>query len=82
MLSVFPQLHTRHLPIWGAHILVSYFLPFHTVHGVLVARTLEWFAIPSSSGPRFVRTLQSISHRFIELHKPLHYDKAVIHEYV
>ena len=32
------------------------FLPFHTVHGVLKARILEWFAIPSSSGPRFVRT--------------------------
>ena len=24
------------------------FLPFHTVHGVLKARILEWFAIPSS----------------------------------
>ena len=32
------------------------FLPFHTVHGVLPARILEWFAIPSSSGPHFVRT--------------------------
>ena len=26
------------------------FLSFHTVHGVLVARILEWFAIPSSRG--------------------------------
>ena len=33
------------------------FLPFHTVHGVLSVRILERFAIPSSSGPRFVRTL-------------------------
>jgi len=33
------------------------FLPFHTVHGVLMARILEWFVIPSSSGPHFVRTL-------------------------
>ena len=33
------------------------FLPFYTVHGVLVARILEWFAIPSSSRPHFVRTL-------------------------
>ena len=33
------------------------FLPFHTVHGVLKARTLKWFAIPFSSGPCFVRTL-------------------------
>lgn len=24
------------------------FLPFHAVHGVLKARTVEWFAIPSS----------------------------------
>ena len=27
------------------------FLPFHTVHGVLKARTLKWFTIPFSSGP-------------------------------
>ena len=26
-------------------------LPFHTVHGVLRARILKWFAIPFSSGP-------------------------------
>ena len=31
------------------------FLPFHNVHGVLKARILEWFAIPFSSGPHFVR---------------------------
>ena len=39
--------------IFQCHI----FLPFQTVHGVLEARILEWFAIPFSSGPRFVRTL-------------------------
>ena len=33
------------------------FLPFHTVHGVLKARLLKWFAIPFSRGPCFVRTL-------------------------
>ena len=33
------------------------FLPFHTVHGVLKARIVKWFAIPFSSGPCFVRTL-------------------------
>ena len=59
------------------------FLPFHTVHGVLKARILRWFAIPFSSGPHFVRTLQhdmsvlgglhSMGHSFIEL------DKAVVH---
>ena len=31
--------------------------PFFTVHEVLTASTLGWFAIPSSSGSRFVRTL-------------------------
>ena len=37
--------------IFQCHI----FLTFHTVHGVLKARILKWFAIPFSSGPRFVR---------------------------
>ena len=54
------------------------FLPFHTVHGVLKARTLKWFAIPFSSGPHFFRTLHhdlsilalhSMAHNFIELDK-------------
>ena len=59
------------------------FLLFHTVVlGVLKARILKWFAIPFSSGPRFVRTLhhdpswvalQGMAHSFIEL------DKAVVH---
>jgi len=35
----------------------SIFLPFHTVHEVLKARILKWFAISFSSGPCFVRTL-------------------------
>ena len=33
------------------------FLPFHTVRGALKARILEWFAIPSSTGPHSVRTV-------------------------
>ena len=33
-------------------------LSFHTVHGVLKARILKWFASPFSSGPHFFRTLQ------------------------
>ena len=33
------------------------FLPFCTIHGVLKARILKWFAIAFSSGPHFVRTL-------------------------
>ena len=65
------------------------FLSFYTVHGVLVARILEWFAIPCSSGPHFLRTLHyglswvalhSMAHSSTELRKPLHHDKAVIHE--
>ena len=56
----------------------SIILPFHTVHGVLKARILKWFAIPFSSGPRFVRTLHDpsiwvalhgMAHSFIELDK-------------
>ena len=31
--------------------------PFHTGHGALKARILKCFAVPFSSGPRFVRTL-------------------------
>ena len=41
--------------IFQCHI----FLPFHTVHGVLKARILKWFAIRFSSGPHFVRTLHN-----------------------
>ena len=37
---------------------------FHTVHGVLKARILKWFAIPFSSGPHSVR--------------PLHHDPPVL----
>ena len=33
------------------------FLPFHTVHEVLKAGKLKWFAVPFSSGLHFVRTL-------------------------
>ena len=57
-------------PLFSSSILGTYqpgefiflcpiFLPFHTVHGVLKARILKWFAIPFSSGPHSVRTLHS-----------------------
>ena len=56
------------------------FLSFHTVHGILQARMLKWFAIPFSNGPCFVGTvhhdssvLTSMAHIFIDL------DKAVTH---
>ena len=55
-----------------------------------MASTLGWFAIPSSSRPRFVRTLHydclswvalhGVAHSFTELHKSHRHDKAVIHE--
>ena len=41
----------------GVHLSCPIFLSCCTVHGVLKARILKWFAIPFSSGPRFVRTL-------------------------
>ena len=45
-------------PVVGAHLMVSYiFLSFHTVHGVLSGRKLEWVAISSSIGSCVVRTL-------------------------
>ena len=33
---------------------MSCLLPFHTLHGVLKARTLKWFALPFSRGSHFV----------------------------
>ena len=67
----------------GVHLSVSYLFAFPTVHEVLKARILKWFAIPFSSELHFVRTLHhylsvlvalhSMAHSFIEL------DKAVVH---
>ena len=62
---------------------VIFFLPFHTVHGVLKARILKWFAIPFSSGPRFVRSLLITRLSWVALHGMAHslieFDKAMIH---
>ena len=41
-------------------LVVIIFSPFHTVHAVLEAKILEWFAIPSPSGPHFIRTLRHV----------------------
>ena len=77
---------------WPGELIFQYhiFLPYHTVHGVLAAKVLEWVAIPSSSEPCFVRTLHydpfilsdlnDMAQNFPELCKPLCHDKAVIHE--
>ena len=62
------------------------FLPFH---GVLEARILDWFAIPSSSTPHFHQNsslwpvLGGPAWRGSQLHwvcDPLYHDKAVVHE--
>ena len=58
------QSHIGHLPTWGVPLSVYIILPFHTVHGILKARILKWFAIPFSSGPYSVR--------------PLHHDPPVL----
>ena len=65
--------------IFWCHI----FLPFCTVHGVFMARILEWFAFLSPVGhllsELFTMThpslgaLHGTAHRFTELHKPLHH---------
>ena len=55
-------------------------LPSHTVHGVLKARILKWFAIPFSSGPGFVRILHHDPSVFIGMvHSFTELGKAVIH---
>ena len=86
-----PQKHTGHLQTRGAHLSFHIFLSFHTVYGVLLARILEWFAISCSSGPSGStlhchpsswEALHGMAHSFIELHKPLCHDRAMIHEEV
>ena len=72
------------------HLPVSYLFAFSYCSGVLTASILQWFAISSPSRSCFVRTLtvtheswvalHGMAHSFTELHKPLHHDKAVIHE--
>ena len=52
------------LTLGSSSFRVLFFLPFHTVHGVLKARILKWFAIPFSSGPHSVR--------------PLHHDLSIL----
>jgi len=86
-----PVAYFEHFRPGGAHLPVSYFLPFYTVHGVLAARILEGFFLPSPPpvdhilSELFIMThlswvaLHGIAHSFIELCKLLHHDKAVIH---
>ena len=50
-------LHWSPVAYWSPTDLSSIFLPFHIVHGVLMAWILICFAISFSNGPLFVRTL-------------------------
>ena len=89
--SFFPELFLHSSPVayWAPTDLgsssfsVAFFLPFHTVHGVLKARILKWIAIPFSSGPRFFRTLHHAPPSWVALHSMAHIfielDKAVVH---
>ena len=72
--------------IFQCHIL----LPFHTAHGVLQAKIRGGLPSPppvdhvlsellTMTRPSWV-ALHSMTHSFIELHKFLHHDKAMIHE--
>ena len=85
VVSILDTFRAGGLIFWG-HI----FLAFYTAHNVLTASILWWFAIPSSSGPRFVITLcydpsilDGPALRGLWLHwviKPLRHDKVgIIH---
>ena len=60
------QWHIGHLPTGVGRLILCWniFLPFHSVHGVLDVRMLDWAAISFSSGPHVVGTL--------------HYDQTVL----
>ena len=71
--------------IFGCHI----FLAFYTIHEGLTASILRWFAFPPPvdhvlselcCDPSVLGGPHSMAHSFIELRKPLHHNKAVIHE--
>ena len=77
-----PSGGSRKDALWGPFYKDTNPISSHTVHVVLKARMLRWFAIPFSSGSHFVRTLHrdpstrvtlhGMAYSFIEL------DKAVI----
>ena len=76
----------------GSSLGVISFLHFYTVHGILAARILEWFASLFCSRSRFVRILhydpsfftgptwRGVAHSFIELRKLLLHNKALTYE--
>ena len=68
--------------MWGAYLWGHIFLPFHTVHGVLVARILEWIAISSSTAHVLSELFTKTSSSWVALHDMAHsfikLDKAVV----
>ena len=72
---------------WRAHLPVSYIFAFsycsrgsHSKNtGVVYHCLLQWTMFCQNSPLSWV-ALHGMAHSFIELHKPLHQDKAVIHE--
>ena len=68
--SFFLELYLHWSPVaywalnWPGEFLFQYpiILPFHTVHGVLKARTLKWFAILFSSGPKWSLFISKANH--------------------
>ena len=79
-------LHWSPVAYWTPTNLGSYSFsilssPFHTVHGVLKARILKWFAIPFTSGPHSVRPLHHARPSWIAPRAWLSFielDKAVV----
>ena len=81
-------------PLFSSSILGTYWpgefifqcpilLPSHTVHWVLKARILKWFAIPLSSGPHFVRTLHNdLSFLGAPLHNDLSFLGGMSHSFI
>ena len=81
-------------PFWSRGLIFQcHLFVFLYCSWVSHGKTLEWFAVPFSSGPHFVRSLfydpsildypawhGNSAHSFLDLCKPLHHDKAVIHE--
>ena len=73
----------------GGHLLVSHIFAFSYSSRASRQEYQNGFAFPFSSGPRFIRALHydpsilggltRMAHSFIELCKPLHHNKAVVH---
>ena len=90
MPSCLPQQHIGHLPTWGAHLLESYLFIFSYCSWDSCSKNTRVVLFPPPAGrnlselstmtPPSCMALHGMAHSFIELHKPLRHDKAVIHE--